>query len=231
MRYAKRGCVIEMVFTKRLTRMGHRRARVRIGICDHVRNDDERARLKRSTSRGCIRNAVDGIGADDPHRFDPPIADCLKQVDRFQTQLLRNSRNVPEPLHAIALNAQADDIGAALIGALCLSGFRINDPVVQRAGDRAPMHDALTQRPAFVGQASRSAKIAPSVDLNKAMSAPVACTMREPVCVEETADGQWQVRYYAMPLGVIDRNANRLTRKKREKPQTTPPETMLDDPL
>jgi hypothetical protein len=55
--------------------------------------------------------------------------------------------------------------------------------------------------------------------------------MREPVCVEETADGQWQVRYYAMPLGVIDRNANRLTRKKPDKPQTTPPETMLDDTL
>ena len=86
MRYAKRGGVIEMDFTKRLTRMGHRLVCVRIGICDHVRNDDERAHLKRSTSRGCIGNAVDRIGADDPPRFDPSIADCVKQIDRFQDQ-------------------------------------------------------------------------------------------------------------------------------------------------
>ena len=42
----------------------------------------------------------------------------------------------------------------------------------------------------------------------------------EPVCVEETADGQWQVRYYAMPLGVIDQKTNRLARKKPDRPDT-----------
>ena len=48
----------------------------------------------------------------------------------------------------------------------------------------------------------------------------------EPVCVEETADGQWQVRNYAMPLGIIDPKTNRLTRKKPGTPQTP-----LDEPL
>jgi putative transposase len=34
----------------------------------------------------------------------------------------------------------------------------------------------------------------------------------ETVCVEETDDGQWRVRFYAQPLGVIDPKTNRLRR-------------------
>ena len=36
----------------------------------------------------------------------------------------------------------------------------------------------------------------------------------ETVCVEETNDGAWQVRFYALPLGVIDRATNRLRRPR-----------------
>ena len=32
------------------------------------------------------------------------------------------------------------------------------------------------------------------------------------VCVEETDDGEWLVRFYAMPLGIIDTKTNRLRR-------------------
>jgi putative transposase len=34
----------------------------------------------------------------------------------------------------------------------------------------------------------------------------------ETVCVEETEQGEWQVRFYALPLGVIDAKTNRLRR-------------------
>jgi transposase InsO family protein len=34
----------------------------------------------------------------------------------------------------------------------------------------------------------------------------------ETVCVEETEQGDWQVRFYALPLGVIDRKTHRLRR-------------------
>ena len=34
----------------------------------------------------------------------------------------------------------------------------------------------------------------------------------ETVCVEETQQGEWQVRFYALPLGVIDAKTNRLRR-------------------
>ncbi len=42
----------------------------------------------------------------------------------------------------------------------------------------------------------------------------------EPVCIEETDEGLWQVRYYALPLGILDANTNRLRRpplKDRER--------------
>jgi len=35
----------------------------------------------------------------------------------------------------------------------------------------------------------------------------------ETVCVEETEQGEWQVRFYALPLGVIDAKTNRLRRR------------------
>jgi len=35
----------------------------------------------------------------------------------------------------------------------------------------------------------------------------------ETVCVEETERGEWQVRFYALPLGVIDAKTNRLRRR------------------
>ena len=34
----------------------------------------------------------------------------------------------------------------------------------------------------------------------------------ETVCVEETEQGDWQLRFYALPLGVIDRKTHRLRR-------------------
>ena len=36
----------------------------------------------------------------------------------------------------------------------------------------------------------------------------------ETVCVEETDQGEWQVRFYALPLGVIDAKTNRLRRSR-----------------
>jgi hypothetical protein len=35
----------------------------------------------------------------------------------------------------------------------------------------------------------------------------------ETVCVEETEQGEWQVRFYALPLGVIDAKTKRLRRR------------------
>ena len=32
----------------------------------------------------------------------------------------------------------------------------------------------------------------------------------EPVCIEEDEAGEWRVRFYARPLGLIDRHTNRL---------------------
>ena len=34
----------------------------------------------------------------------------------------------------------------------------------------------------------------------------------ETVCIEETDQGEWRVRFYALPLGVIDAKTNRLRR-------------------
>ena len=34
----------------------------------------------------------------------------------------------------------------------------------------------------------------------------------ETVCVEETEQGEWRVRFYAVPLGIIDAKTNRLRR-------------------
>ena len=45
----------------------------------------------------------------------------------------------------------------------------------------------------------------------------------ETVCVEETEQGAWQVRFYAVPLGVIDARTNRLRR-------APPPEGPIEPP-
>jgi transposase InsO family protein len=49
----------------------------------------------------------------------------------------------------------------------------------------------------------------------------------EPVCVEETPLGEWQVRFHALPLGVIDAKTNRLRRlrilKNAQPPQPDSP--------
>jgi putative transposase len=46
----------------------------------------------------------------------------------------------------------------------------------------------------------------------------------ETVCVEETDQGEWQVRFHALPLGVIDARTNRLRRLRAPTLQETPDE-------
>ena len=48
----------------------------------------------------------------------------------------------------------------------------------------------------------------------------------ETVCVEETEHGEWQVRFYAAPLGVIDAKTNRLHRLRAPKGSTEPSEAL-----
>jgi putative transposase len=47
----------------------------------------------------------------------------------------------------------------------------------------------------------------------------------ETVCVEETEQGEWQVRFYARTLGVIDAKTNRLRRIQTVKPESAGQET------
>jgi putative transposase len=46
----------------------------------------------------------------------------------------------------------------------------------------------------------------------------------ETVCVEETDQGEWQVRFYALPLGIIDATTNRLRRPRAPTLKETPDE-------
>ena len=42
----------------------------------------------------------------------------------------------------------------------------------------------------------------------------------ETVCIEETEQGEWQVRFYARTIGVIDAKTNRLRRLRLAKTET-----------
>ena len=45
----------------------------------------------------------------------------------------------------------------------------------------------------------------------------------ELVAIEETETGEWAMRFYAHPLGIIDKRTNRLTRPPKPKNQQAEP--------
>ena len=45
----------------------------------------------------------------------------------------------------------------------------------------------------------------------------------EAVAIEETKDGQWQVRFFNVPIGVIDQKTRKLRRCASAAPQQTEP--------
>jgi hypothetical protein len=47
----------------------------------------------------------------------------------------------------------------------------------------------------------------------------------ETVCIEETDEGEWQVRFYARPIGVIDAKTNHLRPIRVAKPDNAEPQT------
>src|SRR6266567_1299704 len=70
--------------------------------------------------------------------------------NRKKRSLLRRGSDVHVEIDAAVFYFDREGPRAAFVGAGGLSVFQVDDPVVQRAGDLAAMHDAVGQGAAFV---------------------------------------------------------------------------------
>jgi transposase InsO family protein len=118
----------------------------------------------------------------------PPCADQAAQAERFEA--FRQDYNHQRPHEAL------DQLPPAAF-------YR---PSPRKLPDRSPEPEYPAQ--AAVRQVRSNGCIKWRGELVFVSSALCA----EPVAVEETDKGQWLVRYFALPIGLIDRKTNRLGR-------------------
>jgi hypothetical protein len=79
----------------------------RVGAGD-IAHHHERAAAKRILNGIRIRQGIGRVGAHDPDRLDPPIADRAEEVDGLQARTLRDARAAPEGLNQFAVAGVGD---------------------------------------------------------------------------------------------------------------------------
>jgi len=126
-----------LLFSPRRRRQQYVRESGGIGLRHAVGCHDERTASQRLTCTIGVREADDGIGADDPDRFDLSAMHRLEQVDGFEAGPPRNARRSPKILHDAPM--------------LRVLQFHVGG---QRVGE--PTHLASTHRVRLAGNGKRS---------------------------------------------------------------------------